>query len=310
MDPLSHLLDGPSARRAFALRVVMNPPWSIDVQDCAPLTVIVVMTGSAWVVADGERHRLKPGDVAVVRGPMPYRVADHPARERHVIVHPGQTCTTPAGEDVQLRMSRGVRTWGNTSDGETTMLIGTYETAAQIGRTVTAVLPRVASVDASAMNPALLQVLEEEIGTDAPGQGGAIDRLLDVLLVHAVRAWVREHPERASGWLAAEIDPLVAETLELFHDSPANPWTIASMGTTLNVSRATVASRFRAAVGEPPMTYLTKWRMLLASEMLADPRLTLTRIAERVGYGSPFAFSTAFTRHFGTSPAAYRKQGS
>ena len=267
MDPLSHLLDGPSARRAFSLRVVMNPPWSIDVQDQAPLTLLVVMTGRAWLVADDQRYRLEAGDVAIVRGPLPYRVADEPVRDVQVIIHPGQTCTSPSGEDVQLRMSRRVRTWGNTATGETTMLIGTYETQAEIGSAVGA-----------------------------------------VLLVHAIRAWVREQPDRASGWLAAEIDPLVADTLELFHDSPATPWTIESLGSTLNVSRATIASRFRAAVGEPPMSYLTKWRMLLASELLADPRVTIAQIARQVGYGSPFALSTAFARRFGASPTAYRRE--
>lgn len=308
MDTLTHLLDGPAARRAFCLRVIMNPPWSIDVHDQAPLTVIVVMTGGAWLVSQDEQHYLEPGDVAIVRGPFPYRVADDPDRDGHVIVHAGQRCTTPSGEDVHLRMSRGVRTWGNGPAGETTMLIGTYETEAEIGSAVAAVLPKVAIVRTSQMDPALLQILEEEIATDAPGQGGTIDRLLDVLLVRTVRAWVREQPDRVSGWLAAQTDPLIADALELFHDSPATAWTIEAVGTKLNVSRATIASRFRAAVGEPPMTYLTKWRMLLASELLADPHLTVANIAEQVGYGSPFALSTAFTRRFGLSPSAYRHQ--
>lgn len=308
MDPLVHFLDGPHARRAFALRVVMDPPWSLDIRDRAPLTLMAVLSGRAWLVADGESLPLGAGDIALVRGPEPYVIADQPGREANIVIHPGQACTTLSGEPVHLTMSHGIRTWGNTSSGETTMLIGTYESDAEIGSAVTAALPRTAVVPAGAVNPALVQFLADEVTTDAPGQGSVIDRMLDVLLVHCVRAWTAAHPERATGWLAASADPVVGQVLELLHELPAEPWTLESLAGRLNVSRATLAARFRAAVGEPPMTYLTNWRMLLASELLADPHRTTARIAGEIGYGSPFALSTAFKRRFGVSPTEYRRR--
>ncbi len=186
------------------------------------------------------------------------------------------------------------------------MLIGTYETDAEVGAAVTSVLPRVAVVPAGQVGPSLMGFLEGEITTEAPGQGSVIDRLLDVLLVHSIRAWARLHPETARGWLAGGTDALIAKALTYFHESPAETWSPESLAQRLNVSRATLASRFRATVGEPPMTYLTNWRMLLASEMLADPRLTTAQIATEVGYGSPSALSTAFKRRFGVSPTRYR----
>jgi len=308
MDPLTHLLDGPRAHRAFALRVVMAPGWSIDVRDEAPLTVVAVMTGHALLAADGETHTLEAGDVAVVRGPAPYSVTDDTFRTPDAVIHPGQLCTTPSGEHLDLAMSHGVRTWGNSPDGDTTMLIGTYDSEAEVSRAVTAALPRVAVVAAGQVDPALVGFLGREITSDAPGQGGTVDRLLDVLLVHTIRAWATEHPDAARGWLAGRSDPLVARALQLFHEAPAEGWTLDLLARRLNVSRATVASRFRATVGESPIAYLTNWRMLLASEMLAHPETTTSQIAADVGYGSPFALSSAFKRRFRQSPTEYRRR--
>lgn len=308
MEPLVRLLDGPHARRAFALRVVMNPPWSLEVRDQAPLTVMAVLSGRAWLMADGESVALETGDIALVRGPDPYRIADEPQREAGIVVHPDQKCTAVTGEPVHLSMSHGVRTWGNSSTGQTTILVGTYDTEAEIGSAVSAALPRTAVVPAGTINPALMHLLAGEIATDAAGQGSVIDRMLDVLLVHAVRAWTTAHPDRARGWLAAGTDSLVAQAADLIHELPAEPWTLEALASHLNVSRATLAARFKATVGKPPMTYLSNWRMLLASELLADPQRTTSRIAEEVGYGSPFALSTAFKRRFGVSPTEYRRR--
>lgn len=308
MDPLSHLLDGPRARGAFALKVLMAPGWAIQVQDQAPLTIMVMLAPRAWIAADGERHELAAGDVALVRGPAPYRVADDPAREADVVILPHQECTTPSGAKVSLGMDRGVRTWGGGSAGDPVLLVGTYATDAQVTAAVASTLPRVAVLPAGSIDPALLAVLEREITTSAPGQGGIIDRLLDVVLVHAVRTWALRHPAATTGWLAGTTDPLVAAALRLFHDEPAEPWTLPRAAARLHVSRATLATRFRTHVGEPPMTYLSNWRLLLASELLADRGLTTASIAARVGYGSPFALSAAFKRRYGISPTAYRSR--
>ncbi|WP_425861182.1 AraC family transcriptional regulator [Arthrobacter sp. TWP1-1] len=306
MDPLTHLLDGPRARRAFTLRVVMSGSWSIDVQDKAPLTVVAMMTGHAWLTADGDSHRLSPGDVVLVRGPNPYTIGDDPLSATDAIIHPGQICTSASGQDLILEMSHGIRSWGNATQGKNTMLVGTYESDTEVTAAVTQGLPRVAVVPAGHVSVELVKLLEREITTDAPGQGSAADRLLDVLLVHTVRAWVQLHPDAEQGWLAGSTDPVSAGALELFHSRPESGWTLASVAQSLNISRATLASRFRSSVGGPPMSYLTNWRMLLASEMLADAQMTTAKIAKAVGYASPFAFSTAFKRRYGVSPTGYR----
>ena len=99
---------------------------------------------------------------------------------------------------------------------------------------------------------------------------------------------------------------MVGPALRLVHDRPAEPWTVGSMAATVGVSRATLARRFTDLVGEPPMSYLTSWRIALAADLLADPARTVAGIARQVGYASPFALSAAFQRVTGTSPAGHR----
>ena len=113
MDALTGLLRGPRAQGAFLLRSVMSPPWSIRIQDEAPLTVVAMVRGQAWIVADdpgAAPQTLHPGDVAVLRGPDRYIVADDPATEPQIVIHPGQHCTTPDGESLAEAMDLGVRT--------------------------------------------------------------------------------------------------------------------------------------------------------------------------------------------------------
>jgi AraC-like DNA-binding protein len=101
-------------------------------------------------------------------------------------------------------------------------------------------------------------------------------------------------------------DPVVAEALGLIHDDPARPWTVASLAAKAGVSRATLARRFAARVGEPPMAYLAQWRIALAADLLRQSDGTVSSIARRVGYANVFALSVAFKRLRGVTPSEYR----
>lgn len=308
MDPLVHLLDGPRARGAFTLRAVMSPPWAIDVRDGAALAVVVLTSGRAWVRASDAGAALGPGDVVLVRGPAPYTVGDRPGRTPSVTVLPGQRCVSREGEEVRLTMSHGVGTWGNDPDGEDTMVIGAYEDDSEVGRLALAALPPLAVLPAGRVDPALVDLLAREITTGRVAQSSLNDRLLDCLLVMAVRAWLEDNPDTAPNWLSAQRDPVVARALEALHGRVAEPWTLAALARECAVSRATLAARFQRAVGAPPMTYLRTWRLTVAGDLLtARPELGLEAVAARVGYGSAFAFSAAFKNHTGESPSAYRR---
>ena len=150
VDAVAGLLDGPRARGAFLLRLSFGPPWALRIQDEAPLAVLSAVRGSSLIIPDeGEPVRLEAGDVAIARGPAPYTIADDPATPIQAIVHPGQACTTPQGEELKLMQYLGTRTWGNAPDGGTVLMTGVYESAGEISARLLRALPPLLAVDAA-----------------------------------------------------------------------------------------------------------------------------------------------------------------
>ena len=309
MDALAGLLDGPRAQGAFLLRALMAPPWSLRIQDRAPISLIAMLYGDAWVIPDGGATpvRIGPGDVAVCRGPDPYTVAGDPATPPSVVIHPGQRCTTVDGREVKPMLDLGVRTWGTDPGGPVAMLVGTYEELrGEVGRRLLDVLPPLVIVPGGDLGSPLVPLLGEEIARDQPGQGVVLDRLLDLLLIATLRAWLARPEAGAPAWYQAQGDPVVGRALKLLHHHPARPWTVASLAAETGVSRAALARRFTELVGEPPMSFLTGWRLALAADQHREPGATIGAVARQVGYGSPYALSTAFKRVNGVSPRDYR----
>ena len=309
MDALTAFLTGPRARGAFLMRSVMSPPWSLRIQDEAPLTVAAVVRGDAWVLLDdGAGHEMHTGDVALLRGPGHYTVADSPATAPQVVIHPGQVCTTPAGVSVEESMSVGVRTWGNTADGETILLTGTYQNVGEVSRRLTGALPPLVLLRAGEWDCPVIPLLAAEIVKDDPGQEAVLDRLLDLLAIAVLRAWFGRDETTAPSWYRAHADPIVGPVLNLLHNSPQRPWTVGGLAAEVGISRAALARRFHDLVGEPPMAFLTGWRLALAADLLLEPDATVSAVARRVGYASPFTFSTAFKRAYRVSPQTYRQR--
>ena len=163
-------------------------------------------------------------------------------------------------------------------------------------------------LDQEALGSPLIPLLADEIVKDAPGQQAVLDRLLDLLLIATLRAWFSRPEAEAPGWYRAYGDPIVGPALRMLHNDPAAPWTVASLARAAGVSRAALARRFNDLVGEPPMSFLTGWRIALAADLLLEPGATVGSVAPQVGYGSSFALSTAFKRIRGVSPQQYRLQ--
>jgi AraC-like DNA-binding protein len=307
MDALVGFLDGPRARGAFVLRCTMDPPWSLRIEDRAPLTLVALLHGEAWFLGDGgDPVRLGPGDVALVRGPDPYTMAAPPDVPPQVRILPGQVCATPQGEPLADSMHLGVRTWGNAADGRTTMLVGTYDQRGALSQRLLNALPALAVLAADSWSCPFVALLADEAVLDEPGQEVVLDRLLDLVLVAALRAWFARPGSAAPAWYRAHADPIVGTALRLLHGNPAHPWTVASLARESGVSRAALARRFTELVGEPPMAFLANWRLALAADLLREPDATVGGVAREVGYGSPFALSTAFKRVRGISPREHR----
>ena len=303
---MAALLDAPRARDAFLLRASMAPPWALRIQDEAALTVVAMTRGSSVWERAGEVFAMGTGDVVLLTGPTPYVVGDEAGRAPFAVVQPGNRPESPGGEPLSVPMTQGIRQWGNSADGPDEMLVGNYGHVGEAGRRLLAVLPETVVLRADEWHSPLVPLLLDEMSRDEIGQASLLDRLLDALVVSAVRQWALSRGDAAPAWLDAGSDPVVAEALRLLHDRPHEPWSLVSLARRVGVSRAALARRFRERVGEPPMAYLTGWRMALAADRLRAGTETVARVASGVGYPSPFSFSNAFKRVYGLSPSAYR----
>ena len=298
VDVVSALVDGPRAQRAFALKAVFDGTWSLSIEDRAPLTLVVMARGGATFTR-GEATQVGVGDVVVVRGPAPYTFADSVSTPADIRILPGQVCVDPDGRLLAEDMELGVRTWGNSrSDDATIMLIGTYQQETSVGSLLLSRLPDQLVIRNLA--PGLIELFAEEVICNEPGQSAVIDRLLDLLVVRCARTALAESSDTPA-------DAEVARALRAIEEHPTRQWTVDSLAAHVGLSRAALARRFTLRMGDPPLTYLTRWRLALAADLLVGSDRTLATIASRVGYANPFALSAAFKRVHGESPRDYRR---
>jgi AraC-like DNA-binding protein len=307
MDTLGGLLDAPRARGAFALRATMSSPWSLRILAESPLTLLAGITGDFWVIPDdGEPIRIGPGDVAVTRAPAHYTVAESPTAEPTIVIHPNQDCRDLDGNSLLEQLTHGVRTWGTDPDGSTVFIVGAYEHLSDISDRLLRALPPVLSLRHGDWESPLVPLLCEEVVKDEPGQAAVLDRLLDLLVTAVLKAWFAKHDTSRPEWWRYQGDRVVEKALRIMHDDPARSWTLDALASEAGASRASLARRFHDLVGEPPMTFLKNWRMAMAADLLCQANETVSTVAEKVGYSTPFAFSAAFKRVRGMSPQEHR----
>lgn len=311
VDALADLLDGVRARTAAFCQAVLEPPWAMRIADEAPLALATALRGHAWIVpGDAEPTLVRTGDVAVIKGPGHYTVSDHPDTPPTTVVLPGNRLTTIDGVDItdDMRLSPFTRALGpgGGSDGSAIIASGTYQLTGDVSGRLLAALPRVVRLAHEDARSPITDLLAAEVIRNEPGQQVVLDRLLDLALIATLRAWFAKPEADPPGWYLAHGDPVVGTALRMIHDAPARPWTVATLATATGASRAAFARRFTALVGQPPMTYLTHWRLDRAADLLRDTDATVESIARQVGYGNAFALSVAFKRVRGTTPRQHR----
>ncbi len=125
--------------------------------------------------------------------------------------------------------------------------------------------------------------------------------------MEAVSHYIASLPDDKQGWLAGLKDSQIGKALALMHANPAKDWSAEALAAEVGMSRSGFAERFNTLVGQPPMQYLAYWRMQLAAQKLKESREAIAQIGYSVGYESEAAFSRAFKREFGKSPAAWRR---
>lgn len=154
-----------------------------------------------------------------------------------------------------------------------------------------------------------LRYVSREAASLRPGGETVLTRLADILIIQAIRAWLDSASEARQGWLATLHDPQIGRALVAIHKHPAQAWSVDGLSQSAALSRSAFAARFTALVGHCAMSYLTDWRLSLATRFLAETDLPLAEIAARVGYGSEPVFGRAYTRVYGQSPGHVRRSG-
>jgi len=277
-------------------------PWGVALNAVPGAAFHAVTDGLAWLRIPGRPDtRLMPGDVVLLPTGLAYILASAPGAATVPFDHLAAEHALAAGQD--LRLGAG--------PGQTRILCASYHQDPAVTVPLLTLLPDMLHIPARQAGADLdttLRLLAGEISRPQPGASAVLDRIVDILLVQLLRAWLdtAAAPDRAASWLSALTDPIAGPALAALHTQPGRDWTIPSLATAIGVSRATLARRFPAQVGCTPAAYLTRWRMDLAAVRLRDTDDTVGAIAKSLGYTSEYAFNRAFTRDRHIPPGRYR----
>ncbi|MDT5182079.1 MAG: hypothetical protein QOI29_237 [Mycobacterium sp.] len=296
MDLLyDHLVRAHATGAVFA-RTVAEPPWGLRLGGSIQLAVHTVVRGRGylWLDTPDSAVELSPGTIALVRG----------GPDHHIGHEPGADCLEP--DEFRARHAQA----GLSDNPQATVfLCGAYQFSGDVGSGLLDALPQVMTLTPAIDDPLrdVITLLSRELVLTEPAQQIVLDRLLDLLLVLAIRSDFRRSAT-APRWYRAAADPRLSAALQAIHENAAHPWTVPELAAISGLSRAAFARAFRAALGQAPMQYLTEWRMTLARDHLRTDDLGLAQIAGAVGYSSPFAFAAAFRRHHTDPPGAWGRR--
>jgi len=287
-----------------ATRCECHAPWSMRLPAFAGAGVHVVADGSCVLVPKGGQPlTLAAGDLVFLSRGGQHTLCSDPALPPRDYTHDRIAHGAAFGE---LQIG---------GPGERTVLAcAAYKLDVTSSHPLVASLPEVIHLQAGAergraLEISIKQIIDETADSRATSPSIVV-ALVDVLLLRILRAWHDKLPaEEATGWAAAVADPAIAPALRAIHASPAESWTVETLARESGLSRAAFARRFKSVLGEPPLAYLTGWRMTTARRLLRETELPLSAIAERTGYGSEFAFAKAFKRESGRAPGNYRFAG-
>lgn len=298
-DVIADVLGASLIRHALYTPLEARAPWGIRLPTRSRASFYLVTSGSARIEVQGERvHVLSPGEVAFV-----------PRGTPHVLRDSADTVATPVCDGPATSSLTPRRIGGS---GATTRLVGGFfEVRGGQEPPLLQKMPDLVVLSSSdpTSGPsiaALLQLILAESVAPQPASSVVLQRLADVLFVLALRS-VRSAGRCKGSSIPALSDPRIYEALNLMHANVAAPWTVVSLAKRVNMSRSAFAARFTDLVGEPPLHYLARWRVSRAAELLRDGDEKIESVANLVGYESLPAFSRAFKRWQGESPATFRR---
>lgn len=303
-DPLGSALHFLRMNSVLYSRSEFAAPWGLALPAFPNYLMFhAILAGRCWLEMEGEEPQLlQTGDFVLVphgdghsllsdRGETAVNLFDVPRRmisERYELLQRG-------GEGVP-----------------TSMICVVVQFAHPAAQQLIRLLPKMVAFEAW-RSPQMewiqstLRLMAAEAASLQPGGETMMTRLADILVIQAIRTWIRSAPQAQTGWLGALRDKHIGQTILLIQREPERHWTVTSLAKESALSRAAFAVRFKELVGETPMQYVTRWRMNVALVTLQEETISLGELAERLGYRSEAAFSRAFKRYIGMSPGAARR---
>jgi AraC-like DNA-binding protein len=315
MDAFSEILSGVKMHGAVFFTAEFSAPWGLSMPAAnvmaaklAPgaehlVTYHLVIEGGAVIeLADGQCTELRPGDVVIFPHGDPHHMSS------------GKGAIQPFpnyGINAKIK-SRDLSPLHAGGGGETSRFVCGYMTCdPYLSRPILNGLPPVFKVNIRTdrsghwLENSILHLVEEA-ASGRVGSEAMLAKLSEALFVDTLRRYVAGLPDQQMGWLAGARDPIVGKSLGLLHGRIAHPWTIADLANEVGISRSALVERFTRYLSEPPMTYLTRWRLQLAARALEKTSRGVAEIAADVGYESEAAFNRAFKRELGQPPGRYR----
>ncbi|PSJ36921.1 AraC family transcriptional regulator [Allosphingosinicella deserti] len=302
-DPLSGLLrDLRIAGIAYGYGR-LSAPWGIDFPHDGTARLHFVIEGEMWLQAEGQSpERLQAGDAAFLPKGAPHALRSQPEGQT--------TCVS----DLELRaVGERVYSFDRCHHPDAVLASCSVTFNEPCLHPLLDIMPTILTVAGAQSDltlRSLLDAMAEEVLSPKIGGSTVLSRLADVIITRLIRAWVENRDSEAHDGLAALRDARIGRALAAMHQDPARPWTASLLARTAGLSRSAFAERFASALGQPPARYLTRLRMAVASQLLKEQRLSIGKVAQRLGYASTPAFSRAFKRHVGRSPGEVRRERS
>jgi AraC-like DNA-binding protein len=294
LDPLSEVIALLQPRTVFSKRISGAGRWGVRYCEFGHPSFCVVLEGSCRLAVDGERAvTLQAGDFVLLPATPAFTLSGF-QRVTPVRIDPKATAAVP-GE---------VRHGTRGSRADVRLLGGYFVFASPDASVLVSLLPRMVHVRGVERLERLVSLVAEEAAQSHTGKDLVLSRLVEVLLIEALRSTARQGAP--PGLLRGLGDERLAPAFREMHARVSRPWTVAELARAAALSRSAFFERFTRTVGVPPMEYLLAWRMMVAKDLLRRGDLALAEVAGRVGYASASAFSTAFRRQVGESPSRWR----
>ena len=304
MDVLTDVLNTLELKGWLSSRRELTPPWRYDFAASKDSMFHVLGFGGAYLYVEGEAEpiRVEDGDVVLFPTGHPHSLYDDPTSPLTRLVY----------LDYNPRRGHHVA-YGKGEGPKPLLLCGAFHFAYPHDFPLLHRLPKLIHISGAqvCMDQGfadLVRFIARESASQQPGAQVMLRRLTELLFIQVIRLWIDQQAEAAVGWVGALRDQPLSAALGLIHQSPEYSWTVQELAEAAALSRSAFSARFTELVGEPPMTYLTRWRMLKATRLLKN-QVRVETIAELLGYKSEVAFRKAFKREIGIPPAQYRKLG-